>query len=62
MSDLGSDNAVARASDHGQYSTWNIPFPARLLSPGPHVLSLEQRAGGVPFKNVMYDCLRLEAP
>jgi rhamnogalacturonan endolyase len=61
-SDLGSDNAVARASDHGQYSTWDLAFPARLLTPGPHVFTLEQRAGGVPFKNVMYDCLRLEAP
>ena len=61
-SDIGSDNAVARASDHGQYSTWDLAFPARLLSPGPHVLALEQHAGGVPFKNVMYDCLRLEAP
>ena len=61
-SDLGSDNAVARAGIHGQYSTWNLPFPARLLAPGEHVLSLEQLAGGAPFKNVMYDCIRLEVP
>ena len=61
-SDLGSDNAVARAGDHGQYSTWDLSFPARFLTPGLHVLSLEQSAGGAPFKNVMYDCLRLEVP
>jgi len=59
---LGADNAVARAGIHGQYSTWDLPFPARLLTPGPHVLALEQRGGGSPFKNVMYDCIRLEAP
>ncbi|MEO0055230.1 MAG: hypothetical protein RLZZ50_1177 [Verrucomicrobiota bacterium] len=61
-SELGSDNAVARAGIHGQYSTWDLPFPARLLTPGNHVLTLEQRSGGAPFKNVMYDCIRLEAP
>lgn len=59
---LGSDNALARAGLHGQYSTWDLAFPASLLTPGPHVLTLEQSAGGSPFKNVMYDCLRLELP
>jgi rhamnogalacturonan endolyase len=57
-----SDNALARAGVHGRYSTWEVAFPARLLTPGPHVLALEQTAGGAPFKNVMYDCLRLETP
>ena len=60
--DLGADNALARAGLHGQYSTWDIAFPASLLTPGEHTLTLEQRAGGAPFKNVMYDCLRLELP
>ncbi len=59
---IGSDNAVARAGIHGQYSTWDLPFPARLLTPGKHVLALELRASGAPFKNVMYDCVRLELP
>ncbi|MEY4488825.1 MAG: hypothetical protein RIQ79_1333 [Verrucomicrobiota bacterium] len=59
---FGSDNAVARAGIHGQYSTWDLAFPAQLLTPGHHVLTLEQSAGGAPFKNVMYDCLRLEVP
>lgn len=59
---LGSDNALARAGVHGQYSTWDVSFPARLLTPGDHTLLLEQRAGGAPFKNVMYDSIRLEVP
>lgn len=59
---LGSDNALARAGVHGQYSTCDIPVPAALLTPGRHTLYLDQRAGGAPFKNVMYDCIRLEAP
>ena len=59
---LGSDNAVARAGIHGQYSTWDLSFPSRLLTPGKHTLTLSQRSGGSPFKNVMYDCIRLEVP
>jgi rhamnogalacturonan endolyase len=59
---FGNDNAVARAGIHGQYSTWDLRFSAALLTPGRHTLSLEQTAGGAPFKNVMYDCLRLEVP
>lgn len=59
-SSLGSDNALVRAGVHGQYSTWDVPFPARLLTPGDHTFVLEQRSGGAPFKNVMYDCIRLE--
>lgn len=59
---LGSDNALARAGVHGQYSTWDLSFPARLLTRGAHTITLEQRAGGSPFKNVMYDCIRLEVP
>lgn len=59
---LGSDNAVARAGIHGQYSTWDLGFPARLLTPGEHTLVLEQRSGGSPFKNILYDCIRLEVP
>jgi rhamnogalacturonan endolyase len=59
---FNSDNALARAGVHGRYSTWEVAFPARLLTPGSHVLTLEQTAGGAPFKNVMYDCLRLEVP
>ena len=59
---LGSDNALARAGIHGQYSTWDLAFPASLLVKGKNTLVLEQRAGGAPFKNVIYDCLRLEVP
>ncbi len=59
---LPSDNALARAGIHGQYSTWDIAFPATLLVKGKNTLAFEQRAGGSPFKNVMYDCLRLELP
>ncbi len=60
--DLGSDNALARAGVHGQYSTWDVRFSARLLVQGKNTLVLEQRAGGAPFKSVMYDALRLEVP
>lgn len=59
---FGDDNAVARAGIHGQYSVWDVPFASSLLKPGDNIISLQQRRGGSPWINVMYDCLRLELP
>jgi rhamnogalacturonan endolyase len=59
---LGNDNAVARAGIHGQYSVWDVRFDSALLKLGDNRITLEQQEGGSPFKNVMYDCLRLELP
>ena len=56
----GSDNAMIRASNHGQYSEVDIAFDATLLKSGMNTISLEQTAGGSVQKSVMYDCLRLE--
>jgi len=59
---FGGDNAVARASIHGQYSQWDVRFDTALLKLGANTITLEQREGGSPWKNVMYDSLRLEVP
>jgi rhamnogalacturonan endolyase len=59
---FGNDNAMARAGIHGQYSEWDVKFDAALLKPETNKITLEQREGGSPWKNVMYDCLRLELP
>ncbi|AHF92317.1 lyase [Opitutaceae bacterium TAV5] len=59
---FGRDNAVARAGIHGQYSARDVKFAATRLHTGRNVLELEQQAGGAPFRNVMYDYLRLELP
>ena len=62
VSGLGADNAMVRASNHGQYSLVDVPFATALLRPGRNTISLEQTAGGSPWKSLMYDALRLEVP
>lgn len=59
---FGADNAMARAGIHGQYSRWDLEFDAARLKPGRNEIALEQRKGGSPWKNVIYDCIRLEIP
>ncbi|HSV26475.1 MAG TPA: polysaccharide lyase family protein [Sedimentisphaerales bacterium] len=59
---FGRDNAMARAGIHGQYSEKQIRFDASLLNKGRNTIVLDQRAGGSPWINVMYDCIRLEVP
>jgi rhamnogalacturonan endolyase len=59
---LGNDNAMVRAGIHGQYAVWDVPFDASLLRAGTNRITLDQREGGSLQKNIMYDCLRLEAP
>lgn len=60
QSRLGSDNALARAGVHGQFSTWELPFSGSRLPLGENEFVLELQSGDSPFRNVMYDCLRLE--
>lgn len=57
---FGQSRFVLRVNEHW-FDTISVDA-ARLLNPGTHVLSLEQSAGGAPFKNVRYDCLHLETP
>jgi rhamnogalacturonan endolyase len=59
---LGSDNAMVRAGIHGQYAEHDIVFDTSLLHPGTNTITLRQREGGSPWKEVMYDCIRLEVP
>jgi rhamnogalacturonan endolyase len=60
--DLGADSAMIRAGIHGQYHLRDLKFDSALLKSGQNRIALQQRAGGTPLKNVMYDCLRLEVP
>ena len=53
---------MVRAGIHGQYSQWDMKFDSALLKQGANTITLDQTAGGSPWKNVMYDCLRLEVP
>jgi len=59
---LGADNAMARAGIHGQYSEHDMAFDSSLFRTGTNVITLRQRQGGSPWKEVMYDCVRLEVP
>lgn len=57
--DLSTDNAMARAGIHGQYTLRDVPFKASRLRPGRNVLTLEQQTGRNMLPNVMYDSLQL---
>jgi len=56
-----TDNAMMRAGIHGQYSQWDVAFDNTLLKPGRNIITLDEQSGKSVQKNVMYDCLRLEA-
>lgn len=54
------DNAMVRAAIHGQYAVDEVKFDAALLRAGENTLTFEQKRGGSPFFNVMYDAVRME--
>jgi hypothetical protein len=59
---LGQDNALARASDHGDYCELEIKIAGSRLRPGVNSLFLKQRRAGYAFTHIMYDHIRMEGP
>ncbi|XP_050381728.1 probable rhamnogalacturonate lyase B [Argentina anserina] len=59
---IGGDNAIARHGIHGLYWFFSVNVPSSLLYEGTNIIYLTQSRGGVPFRGVMYDYIRLEGP
>ncbi|GER26213.1 rhamnogalacturonate lyase family protein, partial [Striga asiatica] len=60
---IGKDNTVARHGIHGFYWLFTVNIPASMLFAGStNAIYLTQSRAWIPWRNVMYDCLRLEAP
>jgi hypothetical protein len=59
---IGQDNALARASDHGDYCELEIKIAGSRLRPGVNSLFLKQRRAGYAFTHIMYDYIRMEGP
>ncbi|XP_047320200.1 probable rhamnogalacturonate lyase B [Impatiens glandulifera] len=59
---IGDDNAIARHGIHGLYWLFNVNIPHRMLINGENIIYLTQSKGRSPFKGIMYDYIRLEAP
>lgn len=59
---IGQDNALARASAHGDYYELEIFIAGGLLRTGANSLFLKQRRTDYGFAHIMYDYLRLEGP
>lgn len=59
---IGQDNALARASAHGDYCELEIHISGSLLQSGMNSLFLKQRRTDYGFAHIMYDYLRLEGP
>ncbi|EEF35155.1 lyase, putative [Ricinus communis] len=58
---IGRDNAIARHGIHGLYWLYSINVPGSLLRQN-NTIYLTQSRGSGPFRGVMYDYIRLEAP
>ncbi|CAA0831221.1 Rhamnogalacturonate lyase family protein [Striga hermonthica] len=59
---IGKDNAVARHGIRGLYHLYSISIRGSQLVSGNNSLFLTQANGDGPFKEVMYDYIRLEGP
>lgn len=57
-----SDNGMARAAVHGQYSAYSVEVSGSALVLGTNAVYLTQRRADPGFVYVMYDYLRLEGP
>ncbi|GFQ03725.1 rhamnogalacturonate lyase [Phtheirospermum japonicum] len=60
---IGKDNAIARHGIHGLYWLYSVDIPASLLVIGStNTIYLTQSRGSSPWRGIMYDYIRLEAP
>lgn len=59
---IGKDNAIARHGIHGLYWLFCVDVPGSVLVSGSNSIFLRQARGSSPWKGVMYDYIRLEAP
>ncbi|XP_019182944.1 PREDICTED: uncharacterized protein LOC109177908 [Ipomoea nil] len=59
---IGRDNAIARHGIHGLYWLFCVDVPGSLLATGTNSIFLRQIRGSSPWRGVMYDYIRLEAP
>ncbi|GFQ03724.1 rhamnogalacturonate lyase [Phtheirospermum japonicum] len=60
---IGKDNAIARHGIHGLHWLYNVHIPGSLLVIGStNTIFLTQPRGSSPWKGIMYDYIRLEAP
>ncbi|OIT21177.1 hypothetical protein A4A49_61911 [Nicotiana attenuata] len=59
---IGRDNSIARHGIHGLYWLYNIDIQGNLLVQGDNTIYLGQPSNQSPFRGIMYDYIRLEAP
>ncbi|GFP79257.1 rhamnogalacturonate lyase [Phtheirospermum japonicum] len=59
---IGKDNALARHGIRGLYHFYTIGVAGSQLVDGRNTVFLKQASDGGPFKEVMYDYIRLEGP
>ncbi|KAL6582863.1 hypothetical protein OROMI_004941 [Orobanche minor] len=59
---IGKDNAIARHGIHGLYQLYSVDIPSSLLVGSTNTILLTQSRGSSPWKGIMYDYIRLEAP
>ncbi|XP_047340187.1 probable rhamnogalacturonate lyase B [Impatiens glandulifera] len=59
---IGTENMIARHSNHGLYRLYSVSFRGSQLYMGKNVIYLTQTRGRTPFNGLMYDYIRLEAP
>lgn len=59
---MGNDNAVGRHGIHGLYRWYSIGVQGSMLIEGKNTIFLTQKNSGSPFREVMYDYIRLEGP
>ncbi|PIN00387.1 Rhamnogalacturonan endolyase [Handroanthus impetiginosus] len=59
---IGRDNALARHGIHGLYHFYSIAIAGGQLIGGRNIIFLTQARSQGPFREVMYDYIRLELP
>ncbi|CAI9111386.1 OLC1v1011604C1 [Oldenlandia corymbosa var. corymbosa] len=59
---IGRDNAVARHGTHGIYRLYSVNVTGDLLVNGRNTVYLKQSRATDPFREIMYDYIRFEAP
>ncbi|KAL6518612.1 hypothetical protein OROGR_019114 [Orobanche gracilis] len=59
---IGKDNAIARHGIHGLYWLYSVDIPSSLLVGSTNTIFLTQSRGSSPWRGIMYDYIRLEAP
>ncbi|KAH6760095.1 Rhamnogalacturonate lyase family protein [Perilla frutescens var. frutescens] len=59
---IGKDNAIARHGIHGLYWLYSVGIRGSLLFSSTNIIFLTQSRGSSPWRGIMYDYIRLEAP